>query len=148
MIDTSDAVTIERPVEEVFTYVTNTANDPAWHTDILEAHKTSEGPIGSGTTWHLRFKPAMGVSEGDTEVMTFEPNRMEVMRGVVGPMQPTLTYLFEPADGGTRFTRRIQIKVSGIMRLMEPLMRLMTPKGNTRFLANLKRVLEQQSPRE
>jgi hypothetical protein len=33
------------------------------------------------------------------------------------------------------------------MRLMEPLMRLMTPKGNVGFLANLKRVLEQQTPR-
>jgi uncharacterized protein YndB with AHSA1/START domain len=147
MIDTSDSVTIDRPVVEVFAYVTDTSNDPAWHTDILEARKTSEGPIGSGTTWHLRFKPAMGVSEGDTEVVTFEANRMEVMRGVMGPMQPTLTYLFEPTDGGTRFTRRVQIKVSGIMRLMEPLMRLMTPKGNVGFLANLKRVLEQQTPR-
>jgi carbon monoxide dehydrogenase subunit G len=61
----------------------------------------------------------------------------------VGPMQPTLTYLLEPADGGTRFTRRVQIKISGIMRVMEPLMRLMTPKRNADFVANLKRVLEQ-----
>jgi uncharacterized protein YndB with AHSA1/START domain len=144
MIDTSDSVTIERPIAEVFAFVTDTANDPAWHTDILEARKTSEGPIGSGTTWHLRFKPAMGVSEGDAEVVTFEANRTEVMRSMVGPMQPTLTYLFEPTDGGTRFTRRVQIKVSGMMRVMEPMMRLMAPKGNAGFLANLKQVLEQR----
>ena len=143
MIDTSDSVTINRPIEEVFAYVTDTSNDPAWHTDALEARKTSEGPIGMGTVWHVRFKPAMGVSEGDMEVVAFEPNRMEVQRGVIGPMQPTLTYVFEPADGGTRFTRRVQIKVSGTMRMMEPLMRLMTPKGNAGFLANLKRVLEE-----
>jgi uncharacterized protein YndB with AHSA1/START domain len=148
MIDVSESVTIDRPVEEVFAYVTDTSNDPTWHTDILEARKTSEGTIGMGTTWHLRFKPAMGVSEGDTEVVAFETNRREVMRGVMGPMQPTLTYLFEPADGGTRFTRRVQIKVSGMMRLMEPLMWLMTPKGNRRFVANLRRVLEHPTPRE
>jgi uncharacterized protein YndB with AHSA1/START domain len=131
----------------VFAYVTDTSNDPAWHTDALEARKLSEGPIGMGTKWHVRFKPAMGDSEGEMEVVAFEPNRTEVQRGVIGPMQPTLTYVFEPADGGTRFTRRVQIKVSGIMRLMEPLMRLMTPNGNAGFLANLKRVLEEQ-PRE
>lgn len=143
MIDTSDSVTIDRPVVEVFAYVTDTSNDPAWHTDILEARKTSEGPIGTGTTWHTRFKPSMGVSEGDIEVVAFEPSRMEVMKGVVGPMQPTLTYLFEPADGGTRFTRRVQIKVSGIMRLMEPLVQWVdAPRRNRRFVANLKRVLE------
>ena len=145
MIETTQAITIDRPVEEVFAYVTDTSNDPAWHTDILEARKTSAGPIGIGTTWHLRFKPVMGVSEGDTEVVAFEPNRKTVQQGVVGPMQPTLTYLFEPAGGGTRFTRRVAIRVSGMMRLMEPLMKLMTPRGNARFLANLKKVLEERS---
>ena len=145
MIETTQAITIDRPVEEVFAYVTDTSNDPAWHTDILEARKTSAGPIGIGTTWRLRFKPVMGVSEGDTEVVAFEPNRKTVQQGVVGPMQPTLTYLFEPAGGGTRFTRRVEIRVSGMMRLMEPLMKLMTPRGNARFLANLKKVLEERS---
>ena len=90
----------------------------------------------------MRFKPVMGVSEGDMEVVAFEANRKEVQQGAIGPMQPTLTYLFEPAGRSTRFTRRVEIKVSGMMRLMEPLMRLMTPKGNARFVANLKRVLE------
>jgi uncharacterized protein YndB with AHSA1/START domain len=148
MIDRSDSVTINRPVEEVFAYVTDTSNDPAWHTDVLEARKTSEGPIGLGTTWHSRFKPSMGISEGDMEVVAFEPGRREVLRGVIGPMEPTLTYLFEPAGSGTRFTRRIQIKISGMMRLMEPLMRLMTPKRNAGFVANLRRALEEQAPRQ
>jgi hypothetical protein len=85
----------------------------------------------------------MGVSEGDMEVVAFEPNRREVLRGVVGPMEPTLSYLFEPADGGTRFTRQIRIKVSGIMRLMEPLMWIDAPRRNRGFVANLKRVLEE-----
>jgi uncharacterized protein YndB with AHSA1/START domain len=146
MIDVSGSVTINRPAEDVFNYVTDMSNDPSWHTDVLEARKTSEGPVGVGTTWHSRFKPSMGVSEGDMEVVAFEPNRMEVLRGVIGPMQPTLTYMLEPINGGTRFTRRIQIKVSGMMRVMEPLMRLMTPRRNAGFVANLKRILE-QSPR-
>jgi uncharacterized protein YndB with AHSA1/START domain len=146
MIDTSGSVTIKRQVEEVFAYVTDTSNDPAWHTDLLEARKTTDGPIGMGTIWHSRFKPSMGISEGEMEVVAFEPNRRQVLRGVVGPMEPTLTYLFEPVGGGTRFTRQVQIKVSGMMKLMEPLMRLMIPRGNTKFLANLKRVLEEKEP--
>ena len=147
MIDRSDSITINRPVEEVFAYVTDTTNDPAWHTDILEVRKTSEGPVGMGTKWHLGFKPFMGVSEGTAEVVAFEPNRTEVQQAVAGPMQTTLTYLFEPASGGTRFTRRVQIQVSGWMRLMQPLMRMMVPKRNAGFVANLKRVLEQASRR-
>jgi uncharacterized protein YndB with AHSA1/START domain len=145
MIERSDSVTINRPVDEVFAYVTDTANDPAWHTDILEARKTSDGPIDTGTRWHQRIKPFMGVSEATAEVVAFEPYRMEVLRGVAGPMRPTLTYLFEPSDGGTRFTRRVQIDVSGMMRLMQPIMRMMMTKRNAGFVANLKQVLEQES---
>lgn len=144
MVDRSDSIVIDRPVEEVFAYVADVTNDPAWHTDILEARKTTEGPVGMGTIWHTRFKPAMGISEADMEVVSFEPNRVLAMKGEVGPMHPTLTYRFEPAAGGTKFTRRVQITVSGWMKLMQPMMGMMLPKQNQGFLANLKRVLEQR----
>ena len=143
MVDRSDSIVIERPIEEVFAYVAEVTNDPAWHTDILEARKTTEGPVGKGTVWHTQFKPLMGISEGDMEVVSFEPNRVLAMRGDVGPMHPTLTYRFEPADGGTRFTRQVQISVSGWMKVMQPIIGMMLPKQNQGFLANLKRVLEQ-----
>jgi uncharacterized protein YndB with AHSA1/START domain len=145
MVEASASITIERPVGEVFEYVTNTANDPAWHTDILEARKKSVGSIGIGTIWATRFKPSMGISQADMEVIEFEPDRREVMRGEVGPMHPTLTYLFEPANGGTRFTRRVQIRISGMMKLMAPVVSFMTRKSNRGFLANLKRVLEEEA---
>ncbi len=57
----------------------------------------------------------------------------------------TITYLFEAADGGTRFTRRVQIESSGLMRLILPFMRVMIAKANAGFVANLKRVLEQEA---
>jgi len=145
MADRSDSITIDRPVDEVWAYVTDVTNDPAWHSDILEATKTSEGPIGIGTVWHARFKPAMGISEGDMRVVTFELNRRQVMKGDIGPMHPTLTYLLEPSDGGTTFTRHVQISVSGWMKIMSPMMGMMLPKQNKGFLANLKRVLEERS---
>lgn len=97
-----------------------------------------------GTVWHTRFKPSMGTAEADMEVVSFEPNRVLTMKDEVGPMHPTLTYRFEPADGGTKFTRRVQIRVSGWMKFTQPVMGMMVPKQNKGFLANLKRVLEQR----
>ena len=144
MVVASDSIVIDRPVEEVFAYVTNVVNDPTWHTDVLEARQASDGPIGVGTVWHARFKPSMGISEGDMEVVTFEPDRLQVMKGDIGPMHPTLTYQLEPSNGGTRFTRRVQIQVSGWMKVFSPMMGMMLPKQNKGFLANLKRVLEQR----
>ena len=146
MVDRSDSIVIDRPVEEVFAYVTNVLNDPAWHTDVLQARQVTEGTIGVGTVWHARFKPAMGISEGEMKVVTFEPNRMQVMKGDIGPMHPTLTYLLESSNGGTKFTRHVQISVSGWMKIMAPMMGMMLPKQNKGFLANLKRVLEERPP--
>lgn len=145
MADRSDSIMIDRAVDEVWAFVIDLTNDPAWHTDILEATKTSEGPIGTGTVWHARFKPAMGISEGDMRVVAFEPNRRQVVKGDIGPMHPTLTYLLDPSEGGTTFTRHVQISVSGWMKIMSPIMGMMLPKQNKGFLANLKRVLEERS---
>src|ERR1043166_3216494 len=101
MVDVSGSILIERSVEDVFAYVTDVTKDPTWHTDVLQARKTTDGPPGVGTVWHAKFKPSMGISEGDMQVVTFEPNRKQVMRGDVGPMHPTLTYVLEPVDAGT-----------------------------------------------
>ena len=147
MIEVARSTTINRSVAEVFAYVSDVSHEPAWHTDVLEARQTSEGPIGIGTTFLIRVKPSMGVSEGVAEVIGFEPNRRQVMRGEMGRMRPTITDLCEPADGGTKFTRRIQIEVSGLMGLMLPLMGPMIGKRNAGFVANLKQVLEQEAPR-
>jgi uncharacterized protein YndB with AHSA1/START domain len=133
---------INRPVDDVFAYVADTTNDPAWHTDVIEARQTTAGPLGKGTTYHLRLKPSMGVSEGTAEVVDYEPPRKQVLRGDMGSMSPTITYLFEPAAGATMFTRRVQFQLPGMMRLMQPAVSLMGKRRNRAFLANLKRVLE------
>jgi uncharacterized protein YndB with AHSA1/START domain len=142
MVDVSTSITINRSVEDVFAYVTDVTNDPAWHTDALEVEKLTEGPIGMGTRWRVRFKPSMGVSEGNMEVVAHTANHTQTMHGQLGPMEPTITYVVEPTDGGTTFTRRVQIKVSGWMKIMSPMMGMMTRKRNQGFPENLKRVLE------
>jgi hypothetical protein len=54
----------------------------------------------------------------------------------------TFTFTFEPVDGGTRFTRKGDIRINGWMRLMEPMMKGMASKRADGFLAKLKQLLE------
>jgi len=146
MVAFENSIGIDRPLDDVFAFVTDVANDPAWHTDVIEGRKVSEGPIGIGSKLQIRIKPFMGVSEGVEEVIGYEPNRTYQVRAEMGPMRPTLTCRFVPVDGGTRFTRRVEIQTSGPMRL---LMRLLWPvmaRRNAGFVANLKRVLERGLP--
>jgi hypothetical protein len=60
----------------------------------------------------------------------------------MGKMAPTVTNICEPAEQGTRFTRRVELEPSGLMRAMTPLIKRMIAKSNEGFLANLKQHLE------
>jgi hypothetical protein len=146
MISAENSVTVNRPVEAVFTFVSDATNDPGWHTDILEASRTGDGPIGLGTVFKVRTRPFMGQSEGSMEITRWEPNRRAELQARMGPMRPRITYLHEGIDGTTRFTRRVDLQPPGLMRLMQPIMRGMFRKRNAEFVANLKRVLEEPEP--
>jgi len=144
MIDVSVGTRIDRPVERVFAYTADIANDPTWQSDMLEARRMTEGPVGLGTTYRIRVKPSMGVSEGSVEMVELQPGRRQVFRGDMGPMKPTITHLFESADGGTSLTRHVRFELPGPMRLMQPVVRAMVRKRNAGFLAKLKEILEAQ----
>jgi carbon monoxide dehydrogenase subunit G len=135
-------ITIARSAEEVFAFVSDPCNDPKWHTDVLEVHRTDDGPAGVGTTYATRFKPFMGQSEGTVTVREYAPPQRVVFDGEVGTMAPTITLTVEPDGPGTRFTRHVAIQTRGLLRVLAPLMTPMARKESTRFLANLKRELE------
>ena len=144
MITVENNVEINRKPEEVFAYVTDASNDPEWHTDVLEADRLSDGPIGVGSRfrWVLKF---MGRKEAEIEVISYEPPSSAQLRMVKGPLHPTITYRVEPTRGGTRFTRRIDMEPEGMMKLMAPLFPMMIRRGNAKFVENLRRVLEQRA---
>jgi uncharacterized membrane protein len=45
------SVVVNRPVEEVFTFMRDIKNWLKWQSGMLEAEQSSEGPVGVGTTY-------------------------------------------------------------------------------------------------
>ncbi|MGH2751150.1 MAG: SRPBCC family protein [Actinomycetota bacterium] len=57
------STSIARDAAEVFEFVSDLRNDPRWHTDILEARLTEEGPVGEGSTFAAGLElPFAGVA--------------------------------------------------------------------------------------
>ena len=142
MITAQSSTSISRPPAEVFEFVADVRNDPTWHTDILDARLTTEGPVAKGSTFAVRFKPFMGKSEGLVTIAEYEPPRRVQLRGQMGKMAPILTLSIEPQGDSSRFTRRVEMEPPGILRLLAPFMKGTFRKQNEGFVANLKRVLE------
>ena len=143
MITAEDTITIGRPVHDVFAYVSDLRNDPAWHTDLLTVEQTSPGPAGVGTAYRATIKPFMGNNQALMEIVGFTPDRGLELTGSMGPLRPRISFSFAGGNGGTSVTRRIQLQPPGLMRLMQPIMGPMFRRRNVQFLGNLKRVLEE-----
>ncbi|HEV2686439.1 MAG TPA: SRPBCC family protein, partial [Actinomycetota bacterium] len=57
MITASSSVEIEKPISEVYAFVTDCRNEPKWHSDSIEASQIGEGTLAVGTQqrWLLKF---------------------------------------------------------------------------------------------
>ena len=136
------SVVIGRPVEEVFDFATDPENEPLWQSTTLETEQTSEGPLGVGATFRNTSKFLGRRIESTYEVTEMERPRRQCVRIVSGPIPGSGCYLFEPAEGGTRFTQTFDAEVGGFFSLAEPLVARAIRRQTEADMATLKDVLE------
>jgi len=139
-IETS--IVINRPLEEVFAFTTDLENQPKYQPRLLEAKKTSEGPIGVGTTWRLVGKVLGQRMEFEQQCIEYEPNRKFVGRPRSGPFPLEERRTYEQVQGGTRFNLTFDFQPRAFMKLAEPLFVSMLKRQAEADLANLKNLME------
>ena len=109
---------INRPIEEVFTVLSNLENDLKWRDEWVDARKTSEGPIGLGTCFSLFAKAFGRRIETVYEMIQYEPNRIAAWKAMSGPFPLIFRRSVERAEGGTRVTIRYEAEMRGFMKLL------------------------------
>lgn len=128
-----NTVVIRRPVEEVFAFLADFENVPKWNYAIVQTTKTSPGPVGVGTTYRqTRSVPSR--SEERFEVTAFEPPRRLEVQGQIGPFQARIGYLLEPAGTGASLRNDVDLRSSGPLTLVAP---LVTSRVKRAVAANL-----------
>jgi uncharacterized protein YndB with AHSA1/START domain len=133
-------VVINRPVDEVYTYVADKENDALWRPAVVEISKASGD--GVGTVYHQRLKgPGGRAVDADIEITQLEPNRLVGFRAIEGPVRPEGRYEFAEEGGGTRVTFSMHAELKGLKRAMTPMV-AKAMRGELDALDNLKRVLE------
>jgi len=133
------SVTIDRPVEAVWEFMTNLSNAPRKDKDVLEARQISPGPFGVGSTAILRY-PRQTYS---LRVIEYEPSRRFTFEFTSGLLKGTKSsFNFEATDGRTRLTRTDDVRSAGFYRLVGPFVVRRVKKVEESDLANAKRILE------
>jgi uncharacterized protein YndB with AHSA1/START domain len=142
MIDFTIETHIERPVADVFGYVSDPRKLATWQTNTVSAVQEGDGPLRLGTRLReVHRGPGGKELESVVEVVEYAPDRvfaLEVKEGT--PIHAHIT--FEPAGGGTRMRFRAHGTLSGPTRIIEPLVARMLRKQFTQHVATLKQVLE------
>ena len=142
MVTSEESVVVARAADEVFAYVADLRNEPTWHVDIASVPPDTDPVPVVGKAYAVKFKPFMGKTDGTFTALEVEPGRRVVYRADFAGLQPRITYIVEPAEGGSRFTRAVAMRPGGLRVLMTPMMAFMVPRRNKVFVKNLKRALE------
>lgn len=142
-----NVVDIERPTEDVFAYLADFENIPAWNYAIVATQKTSDEPVGVGTTYRqVRDLPSR--SEESFEVIDYQPHRSLGISGTLGPFTGELRYHLEPIDRGTRVTNEVELRTRGIVGIVGQLGGSRVKEAVAANLNELKRILESRGTDE
>lgn len=135
---------IKRPRAEVFAFANDPTNVPLYSSNLVEFEKTSEGPVGKGTTYRGVAKVAGKSLKWTSEVAEFDEGRRVVNRSVESPMSWEMQVSYEDDAGDTLVHWRQETDGYGgfFGKLTDPLVTRMYAKDVKSNLEKLKELLE------
>ncbi|MGH2451893.1 MAG: SRPBCC family protein [Candidatus Limnocylindria bacterium] len=142
MINLESSTVINRPVEEVFAFVTDMERRPQWMSGVEELRWTSDGPPRVGSTFRT-VRRAMGRRmESDSVLTAYEPNSKYSYKTTGGPFSMEVTATFEAVQDGTEYRVFAQGGLSGVFTIVAPVLGRMVKRDLETDLSNLKDLLE------
>ena len=143
MLEFAADLKINRPVAEVFTWLTNADNQRKFDQGSLEMQVLTPGAWRAGTQFRELRNLGGRKSTVFSEVAELEQNKRFVIRSKTGPGWLGV-WVFEAEDAGTRLHWTGQLRMKGFARLLEPLIgRQMRPAVAQQF-ARLPSLIESE----
>jgi len=135
------SITINAPVEKVFSYI-KPENLPEFWPSLVEVKDVQELPNG-GHSNRWVYKMAGMRFEGTSEDVEVVPNERVVSK-TKGGIESTQTWIFQPEASGTKVTFNVEytIPIPVLGKLAEAVVAKMNEHEGELLLANLKDRLE------
>lgn len=140
-----ETVTIQRPLDEVFGYVSNAENDAQWRTNVKEIKRVSDGNgHGVGTVYKQTLKGPMGKDiPADLKYTDFQQNRRLAFDTIEGSIRPSATIEFTALDDSTTQVHFVMVwEPTGATKPASKLIGRFLDKNIKESYANLVRVME------
>jgi uncharacterized membrane protein len=138
VLEFENTIPIERPIDEVFAFLSDFENIPKWNYYVLEVRQLSESPIGIGTTYHQVRKS----DEQDFRIIEFEANHRVAVK-TLPQSSPSFERRFTLYEEGDTTRIRDQWKLdTGRPALLERLARGRVKAAVSENLTKLKELLQ------
>ena len=131
---------INRPVEAVWSFLTDFSQANKWMTGIDGMRPINSGPIGLGTRLQFTARGA----ERETEVTAFEPQKKLALTSTQGGVTATYVYSLFSAGEQTEIRLHATCKASGLWKLIHPIILLAMKKSDSSHLIRLKEAIERE----
>jgi uncharacterized protein YndB with AHSA1/START domain len=144
MVKFEISVHINRPLAEVFNYMTDPAKLSEWN-NVVEEATAAETPQRVGTRVKSRARFLGRKIEGEFVVTELEPNKRYANKADK-PFPLTITNTFEAEGGGTKVVAIFDGEPGGFFKIGEPILARIAKKQFQTQLETAKELLEAQVP--
>jgi len=142
MINLDLGTLIDKPVKDVFAFITNPANMAKWNSAVVSMEQITPGAVGLGTKFKNVGEMMGRRIEGEMQVVAFEPDSKYGFQMNAGPVQISVTLTFKTVGTGTKLSLNAQGNPGGLFKLAEPVMQGRVKSMMEENLTRLKSVLE------
>ncbi len=143
MVRVEEHTTIDRPIEEVFAYLSDIERQTEWVSTLQESQKTTTGPTQVGTTYRQVNKILGRTIEMQNEVTTYEPPTVFAFRARGGPTHMEMRLaLTSTGPETTEVTQVAEGESGGLFKLADSIVARTLKKQLAADLEGLKAILE------
>ena len=108
------------PIDDAFAYVADFANSQEWDPGVATAERIDAGPIGLGSRFRLGVRLGPRVAPMEYRISVFEPPTRVVLVGSGSGVSAVDEIRFERIAAATRVDYTADIRLGGVLRLVEP----------------------------
>ena len=116
---------LDAPPERVFDYIADIRNEAEWSKDITSVKLVTDEPIGEGTEFDTVYR---GFGAMHLEISEYRRPEHLVIDGDGSRMGMHFEMNLVPEGEGTSVTMTVDMRMRGVWRAMEPMLKLGMPR--------------------
>ncbi len=133
------------PIDETFAYVADFANSQEWDPGVASAERLDAGPVGVGSRYRLDVRLGGRVAPMEYRISVFEPPSRVVLTGSGSGVTAVDDIRFERVGDRTRVDYTADIKLGGVLGLIQPLLGRAFANVARKAVGGMQRTLDERA---